>query len=78
WKLFWRMNIHHSTRNIWFRFCNGKFSCNQRLNQIFSAVFRSQLCHVCQLSTDAAGEFLYLCPYMRVVWLVAWQRFFWR
>ncbi|KAI9023615.1 hypothetical protein CLU79DRAFT_701221, partial [Phycomyces nitens] len=57
----WPINIHHSTRNIRFRFLHDKLSSSQRLNQILPVVFPSPLCRVCQLSTDTDVHFLYLC-----------------
>ncbi|KAI9004019.1 hypothetical protein CLU79DRAFT_783318, partial [Phycomyces nitens] len=75
WKFFWRINIHHSTRNIWFRALHDKLSSSQRLNQILPVVFPSPLCRICLLSTDTAVHFLYLCPQKWLVWIVVWQRF---
>ncbi|KAL0087211.1 hypothetical protein J3Q64DRAFT_1884754 [Phycomyces blakesleeanus] len=68
-KFFWKMNIPHTARNIWYRALHNKLSCKANLHQIIPTTHPSPICPICHEAPDNVNHFLFLCPNKYSTWL---------
>ena len=73
WSSFWKTEMLHKARNVWWRLLVGKLPTGVRLNPIFPDI--STQCRLCLLQPEDDTHFLFACPKKLAIWKPALSKF---
>ena len=67
WSRFWKANIPHKARTIWWRALQGKIATGALRSRIWRQQ-QSPECPICQHPVEDQDHFFFLCPIKREIW----------
>jgi hypothetical protein len=74
WSSFWKSDMLHKTRNVWWRLLIGRLPTGRRLNPIFDTI--PTQCRVCDLAAEEDDQhFLFSCPKKMAIWQPALSKY---
>jgi len=73
WSSFWKIDMLHKTRDVWWRLLIGKLPTGMRLNRIYDQI--PTQCRICNLGTEDDHHFLFACPKKMAIWQPALSKY---
>ncbi|KAI8875520.1 hypothetical protein K501DRAFT_202462 [Backusella circina FSU 941] len=76
WNDFWSSNLHHTSRNVWYRLIHNKIPNPALLNCWIPHTFRNPYCHLCYTKYHPPelpplltnNRWFFDCPFTRPIW----------
>lgn len=72
WKSFWKVDMEHKTRTIWWRLLHGSLPTRERQHRFGHPDIQDSLCIFCQGSTEDDYHFVMGCHTKDHLWLDTW------
>lgn len=76
WRRFWKMQIPHCSRTVWFRALHHRLPNRLILSRILPNIFTDPSCPLCHAALEDSVHFLVLCPAKLMVWQAIWPVYF--
>ena len=76
WSLFWSLQLHHQSRNIWFRAIHNSLPYKEKLHRFNPDYFDTNICQCCSAGTETIQHFIYECSLKYSVWESIWNEYF--
>lgn len=75
WSLFWKADMIHKARNVWWRLLTGTLPTGVRLKNKYPTSDISKQCRICSLHDEDDHHFLFSCPMKLLIWQSALSKF---
>jgi hypothetical protein len=76
WRRFWKIQIPHCSRTVWFRSLHHRLPNRLTLSRILPTFFTDPSCPICHAALEDSAHFLLLCPAKLTVWQEIWSVYF--
>jgi hypothetical protein len=76
WRRFWKMQIPHCSRTVWFRALHHRLPNRLNLSRILHTIFPDPSCPICNAALKDSVHFFLLRPAKLIVWQEIWPVYF--